>query len=405
MGDRMNLARLGEDVSRSLEESRVASGGASRVRAKLVARTAPRTRAADAKPKLRYGRIAGALALASVAMMVLGIAFTRTTFTRTKRELTFAVEGASHHGTVGAFIAAPPAGELPLSFSDGTRVVLAPSTRARVASISPKGARLLVESGRLHADVVHTGDAKWAVEAGPFEVRVTGTSFDVTWDPKDESIVVALSEGSVFVTGCTLGEGKRVARGEQLRVSCKQPAIESAKQFAPPSSDPAAPSLTPEKLPDAPAVSAPKPVLSAPAPAAAPKTAAAAEPTAAELLAEADAARYAGEFARATDALLATRRRFGGTDAAAKAAFELGRIAFDARRDFVSAGDWFDLYLRERPNGALAREALGRALEARHRTGDVTQAERLAVRYLGAYPDGPHASLAKKIVAPGAHNR
>lgn len=391
MGDRMNaLARLGEEVSRDLEETRTANGGASRVRARIVTRAPLRSQ----KPRLRYGRIAGALAM--VAMMVFGIAFA-TTRAVAKRDLTF-------NGNVGAFMAAPETKDLPLSFSDGTRVVLAPSTRARVAEISPKGARILVESGKLHADVVHTGDAKWAVEAGPFEVRVTGTSFDVTWDPKDEAIVVALSEGSVVVTGCTLGEGKRVVRGEELRVSCKQP---TSALPAPPVS------MTPAALPDAPAeiptalasaapAKAPAPSVSMPKPVVAPVDP---QPTAAELLAAADAARYQGDFDQAIDSLQTVRRRFAGTDAAASAAFELGRITFDARRDFARAGDWFDTYLRERPNGPFAREALGRALEARHRAGDSTQAEHLAVRYLAAYPDGPHAKLARKISAPGQQTR
>lgn len=393
MGDRMNaLARLGEEVSRDLEETRTANGGASRVRARIVTRAPLRSN----EPRLRYGRIAGALAM--VAMMVLGVGYGLAS---RSRALTF-------NGNVGAFMAAPEAKELPLAFSDGTRVVLAPSTRARVSEISPKGARILVESGKLHADVVHTGDAKWAVEAGPFEVRVTGTSFDVTWDPKDEAIVVALSEGSVVVTGCTLGEGKRVVRGEELRVSCKESTAAKMPQA------PAA--ITPAALPDAPAeiptaiVSA-TPAASGKAPAAAvsmPKPVVAPidpQPTAAELLAAADAARYQGDFDGAIESLQAVRRRFAGTDAAASAAFELGRITFDARRDFARAGDWFDTYLRERPNGAFAREALGRALEARNRAGDTTQAEHLAVRYLAAYPDGPHAKLARKIAAPGQQTR
>jgi transmembrane sensor len=394
MGDRMNaLARLGDEVSRDLEETRTASGGASRVRARLVTRAPLRSQ----KPRLRIGRIAGALAM--VALMVLGVGFGLHSRTR---ELTF-------NGSVGAFMAAPETKELPLSFSDGTRVVLAPSTRARVASITPKGARILVESGKLHADVVHTGDAKWAVEAGPFEVRVTGTSFDVTWDPKDEAIVVALSEGSVVVTGCTLGEGKRVVQGEQLRVSCKEapaPATTAAAGAT------ATPAMTPDTLPDAPpaapsatALAASSPSTKLAPPVAKPAVVEAAQPTASELLAAADAARYQGDFDRAIESLNAVRHRFAGTDAAASAAFELGRITFDARRDFARAGDWFDTYLRERPNGALAREALGRALEARNRAGDATQAEHLAVRYLAAYPDGPHAKLARKITAPAQQTR
>src|SRR5512142_1573067 len=74
-------------------------------------------------------------------------------------DLTF--EHESEKGVVGAFIAAPAAMDVPLTFSDGTRIVLFPTTRARVSEIGPKGARVLVESGKLHADVVHTGDAEW----------------------------------------------------------------------------------------------------------------------------------------------------------------------------------------------------------------------------------------------------
>ncbi|MBX3203253.1 MAG: FecR domain-containing protein, partial [Labilithrix sp.] len=75
-----------------------------------------------------------------------------------------------------------------------------------------------------------------------------------------------------------------------------------------------------------------------------------------ELLVLADAARYAGRFDRANEALEVTRRRFAGTDAAATAAFELGRIAMDIRRELSVAGDHFETYLRERPSGSLARE-------------------------------------------------
>ena len=57
------------------------------------------------------------------------------------------------------------------------------------------------------------------------------------------------------------------------------------------------------------------------------------ELSAPELLLLADAARYAGRFDRANEALGVTRRRFPSTEAAATAAFELGRIAMDVVRD------------------------------------------------------------------------
>lgn len=120
-----------------------------------------------------------------------------------------------------------------------------------------------------------------------------------------------------------------------------------------------------------------------------------------DLLKEADDARYAGRFDEARTKLEEVRRRFPGTGAAAKASFELGRIAFDVDKNFAAAGDRFDTYLRERPSGSLAREALGRALEARSRAGDPRSAG-LAARYLAAYPDGPHAALARRLAREGA---
>ena len=295
---------------------------------------------------------------------------------------------------------------------------IAAGARARVAEITPRGARLLVESGVVHARVVHRNDTRWLVDAGPFEVKVTGTRFDVAWQPGEQAIVVTLHEGSVVVTGCGLANGQRVSGGQQLHASCKT----GAATLSPLDGSPAnlahanvAPAITPPPPPPPPASPAPPSASPAPEPsstaasslpdAPAQRAAAAAMPaattpaTAAELLARASAERYASHFEAATESLDAVRRRFRGSDDAATAAFELGRIAFDGHHDCVAAGGWFDTYLRERPAGVLAREALGRDIEARHRAGDSAHAEELATRYIASYPDGPHATLARRLAA------
>jgi transmembrane sensor len=434
------LDRLGAEVSSSLAKAIANVDASARVRAKLVAREAPRIR--KARTRVHRGRVAAvagaALALAAALFLVWG-ALPRHS------SLSFRVaspEGRTEKGVIGAFLAAPPGASVPLTFSDGSQVELSPRARARIASLEENGARVLVESGTLHVSVVHREKTRWSVEAGPYEVRVTGTRFDVAFDPSDESLVLKLEEGSVVVTGCNLGAERRLAAGEELRSSCRAPAAAPAPPTAStpapqPEPDRASPhdalqgaaqgTLSPTALPDAPA-RAPAPVA---APVAAPKeqeqrarddtvadlvhkgkhAEAVAEAEArgfdatceslssADLLALAGAARYAGRFDRATSALDAVRRRFPKSDGAATAAFELGRIAFDARRDFAAAGDWFDTYLRERPAGGFAREALGRAIEARQRAGDHARARELASRYLARYPDGPHASLAGKLAA------
>jgi transmembrane sensor len=426
MGDHVNLDRLGGHVSGSLEQARTSRDAAARVRARLAAGEGrARVRPGVGPRRLRKGAVLSALAVAATVFV-----FAFAAWRESHRALTFSVgtvgttgTAASNAGVAGAFLAAAADADLPITFSDGTQVSVAAGARARVAEVTPRGARLLVESGVVHASVVHRSDTRWLVDAGPFEVKVTGTRFDVAWQPGEQAIVVTLHEGSVVVTGCGLADGQRVSGGQQLHASCKtgaatlSPLVGASANVAPAATAPPAalspvPSSTAaSSLPDAPnpravapaSPAAAAPIAAAPIPAVASTPSTAASPlasaTAAELLARANAERYAGHFEAATEALDAVRRRFRGSDDAATAAFELGRIAFDGHHDFVAAGNWFDTYLRERPSGALAREALGRDIEARHRAGDSAHAQELATRYVARYPDGPHATLARRLAA------
>ena len=54
--------------------------------------------------------------------------------------------------------------------------------------------------------------------------------------------------------------------------------------------------------------------------------------------------------------------------------------------------------LREDPSGPLARETLGRTMEARSRSGDADGARALARQYLQRYPKGPHAAFATRLL-------
>jgi TolA-binding protein len=121
--------------------------------------------------------------------------------------------------------------------------------------------------------------------------------------------------------------------------------------------------------------------------------------TATELTLLADVARLAGDGAKATQILSTQRRRFKGDAQAAAAAFMLGRAAFDQQKAYASAAKWFATYLEEQPQGPFAREALGRLAEARQRAGDKAGARTAARAYLSAYPEGPHADVARSILA------
>jgi hypothetical protein len=259
----------------------------------------------------------------------------------------------------------------------------------------------------------HQGE-EWTFDVGPFEVAVTGTRFDVGWDETHRVFELVMHDGAVAVTGPTL-DGKRVVvAGETLRV---------------PLEEPPAPAIPVDAAPiDAPVVVAPvEPVHVVVPPRAidagvAPVDAHVASwqelaangdfkgalasvhdrfdeilasASSSELTTLGDTARYAGDLARAQQAYLAVRRRFA-TDAAT-ATFALARMAFQAPDDAMAA-KWLDIYLRENPDGAFAREALGRLLEVRVRTHDDAGARAVAARYLRDYPSGPHAKLAHSVV-------
>jgi len=121
--------------------------------------------------------------------------------------------------------------------------------------------------------------------------------------------------------------------------------------------------------------------------------------SAADLLSLGDVARLAQDAPHARHAYETLRARFPGDPNAAVAAFSLGKLAFDEEHAYGEAGRAFDTYLREQPNGPLARDALARSMEAHDRAGDHDTAKKLAQRYLDQWPGGPQEEVARGIVA------
>jgi len=312
-----------------------------------------------------------------------------------------------------------------MRFSEGTSFTLSPGARVRVTETTRHGATILLERGSVGAAVIHLGsDTQWNLRAGPFEVHVTGTAFDVSWDPSGEVFSLAMREGVVVVRGPLLQPGREMRAGEQLRVSVRdgsfelragtvdpRAALEASSREAPVAA-PAPPAPSPPEGPSASSVAAAR-ATAVPAPpshepswrdlAAAGKygdALAAAEragfaqeierASSPDLVLLADTARYAAKPALARQALLAQRRRFG---VRGSSAFVLGKIAADQQGAAADAVRWFETYLSEEPNGALAEQALGRILELER--GDAT-----AERYLARYPHGAHAALARSLLRP-----
>jgi hypothetical protein len=322
-----------------------------------------------------------------------------------------------------------------IEFSDGSKVTVAAHTRASVTAIDALGARIRLEHGRLSAQFVQLPQASWSIAAGPYQVLVTGTAFDVSWTPDTRALELWLRHGSVLVKGPNAGQGLAVVAGQHLLASATTGQI--VLDAMAPAVPPALPTLPSADL--APAVSPAyeRPAMALREPSRAPHAAPAArapapEPSltwpqalargdfqrildeavrrglddvlsgasSADLAAFADAARYGRKNDLAQRALLAQRQRFPQTLAGRDAAFLLGtldesRAGHDAQ---TSALRWYGRYLVENPTGSYSGQALGRRLVLLESLHDRPAARQAAALYLAKFPSGPYAAEAKRIV-------
>ena len=345
-----------------------------------------------------------ALAAAAALVLVLGGSF--VLHTRHGARSIAAVEP-------GAWIETKVNESFPLEFSEGSRVLLLGQSRARVASVDPRGARLVLLHGALTAKIVHRADTAWSFAAGPFTVRVTGTKLGVAWQPTSQNFEVSVDEGSVHVTGPLLEGGRTVTAGQRCIVRVREAELEVTPSPRATSSA-ELPVFSVADLP--PVASAANSARTDGRPPSGlswqeleqrgryGEAIQAAERqglgaiydggTAEDLMTLARAARFAGRGELATEALLRCRQRFPGDIRAATAAFLLGRGSPP-----VQAAQWFATYLNEQPGGPLAREAAARLMEAYYRAGNRRAAKEAAQKYLAGYPGGPHAALAQRILS------
>jgi transmembrane sensor len=417
--ERRVMSDFGERVAR-VQDRALAGMRFDATKARLLARPGRRGLA----PPTRARWIAPLLAAALVAAALI-------VWLRPRRELHAELSNGGP-AMVGQWIGAPADAPESLRFNDGTLVVLAPGSSARVASADAEGARVVIERGSVSVAVTPLEGARWSFEVGPFTVRVTGTRFRARWKPDTAEFHLELDEGSVVVSGPMLGTERRVATGEVLAVSVAVATVASASPAAVAAHEAPKPAGGVE---DAPAPAASLEPIAAPSASqavAAAETAKVEPPvtwqalarggdytralararaeglepivdgaTAEELWILADAARLAGDHAAAAAALRALRQRYPGGAQAATAAFLLGRMAFDQDGAYAGAAGWFTTYLTEQPGGAFAREALGRLFEACHLAGNETGARAAARAYLDAYPNGPHADQARSLLGEG----
>ena len=344
-----------------------------------------------------------------------------------ERALTFEVTNATVSD--GGYISA---GGLDASvrFSDRSELGAVSGTRLRVSHLDVHGARVMLEGGLLHVRIRPVPRAAWTLDAGPYIVHVTGTEFDLAWRVDEQTLDLRLIEGSVTVDGPLANGGLKMVAGQHLVANATDGSLsivnglgtKAAANEAPlAATPPTGVSTVWTAAVGPPPLTSPSRALAAAASArAGEQTWAArvargdfaaviddaerrglerslAEGSPVDLAALADAARYARRPDLARRALTAQRARFPAAVQARDAAFFLGGLT-ESQKDDGAAVEWYDVYLRESPQGAYASQALGRKMMLLERTRDADGARRTAVEYLQRFASGPYAPAARKLL-------
>jgi hypothetical protein len=262
-------------------------------------------------------------------------------------------------------------------FADGTTVAAGADAAIAVDAAAAARPRVRIVRGRVRVRVVHRDGRQWTFHAGPYDVRVTGTAFDLTWDAAAGRVALHMREGVVEVRGPGLDGATPVRAGQDLAASIAggAPVLTTAgaaptgtsPEERPPGSDHAgrghetAPGRG-ESWRGLVGRGAFAAVLAQARER--PLSACLSRCSSDELRALGDAARYSRRPALAVRALEALRRRFPDTADGTAAIFLLGRTA-EAQGRFRDAAAWYARYLEDAPTGEFSVEAAaGRARAA-----------------------------------------
>jgi hypothetical protein len=339
-----------------------------------------------------------ALAVSVAAGLLLTLGF------RADSQLTYDVRG----GTAQGGIIEAQRGEATVSLSDGSSILAENQTKFSVDVVGRNAALTRLVHGRLHVRVQHNEDTSYRFIAGPYEVRVVGTEFDLGWDPK-AGLSLSMSKGEVRLAEPS-GKLRTLGAGESLHLPGLEQAV--AQQEAQRAPEPA-----PELAPAPTGEPAERARASAKETGSLTWDGLVARGQFAEVVREAEtlgveavlsnrnfadlkalgqAARYVGQRALALRAFRALRQRGPGSDAATQAAFFLARLQ-EEQGNQAEALRWLNTYVGEAPRGVYAAEAYGRRLSLTERLRGRAAALPLALQYLERFPEGAYAQSARGI--------
>lgn len=286
-----------------------------------------------------------------------------------------------------------------LSTRDGSFATLRDQqTELSVTRDVPAEVALELRRGRAHFEVTRNPARKYRVHAGPVEVEVLGTAFDVEILPRhageelnQPQVLVAVDHGIVRVqwdSGSALLRAGDSGRFPQLSAAN----LSAPASSPPPAADARAPEASPPawrslaragKHQEAFRSLGKQPVEDLPG-----------------LLLAADAARLSGHLHEAARYLEHLVQRYPQSPSAPIAAFTLGRLnLYELEQPALAARSFGRAYALD-PNGAMAEDALAREAEAYHQAGDAQRSKKAAERYLERYPNGERRAELARYLRP-----
>jgi hypothetical protein len=354
------------------------------------------------------------LAFAALACLSVGAAALGSSWRG--QDLGFEVSG----GQVNGGLVRAEQSEAVVSFTDESSLRVAPHSRLSVDVVGEHAALTRLMTGKLHVNVRHHDDTSYRFLAGPYEVRVVGTEFDLAWDPGASGFALAMQKGEVRVIGPD-GMVRSLVGGEALHLPAQDSVARSVAAVT-------APLPAPAEVADAREVARAARAPGAPASAQTARVATSsswdklvAKGRFADVVREAEAvgigtvlssrggsdlkalaqaARYTGDRALSLRAFSALRDRFASSEAGRPASFFIARLQ-EEQGSPREALRWLSIYLGEAPRGVYAAEALGRRLMLTERVSGRASAAPLAREYLERFPQGAYAASARAILQNG----
>jgi ferric-dicitrate binding protein FerR (iron transport regulator) len=153
----------------------------------------------------RLVAIAAAVTLVIAVVLLLGF--------KADSRLTFEVSGAAAQGG----LIEATRGEATVALSDGSSILAENGSKFSVDVLGRNAARTRLIEGRLHVRVVHNDDTSYRFVAGPYEIQVVGTEFDLAWGPAGAGLTLSMARGEVrlILPG---GSTQRLHSGQSLRL-------------------------------------------------------------------------------------------------------------------------------------------------------------------------------------------